>query len=44
MEYLYLVGGLVIGVALGLIVIAMAAVGSYERGYRDARGPRPGTL
>lgn len=36
MEYLFLVGGVVIGAVLGVIVVALAAVGSYERGYHDA--------
>ncbi len=44
MDYLFLIVGLVIGTALGLVVVAFAAIGSYERGYRDARGARPGTL
>lgn len=36
MEYLFLVGGVVIGTVLGVIVVAIAAVGSYDRGYHDA--------
>jgi hypothetical protein len=41
MEYLFLIAGLVIGVVFGLIVVAMAAIGSYDRGYSDALMHRP---
>ena len=41
MEYMFLVGGVVIGVVLGVIVVAMTAVGSYDRGYNDAVMHRP---
>ncbi len=44
MDYAFLIAGVIIGTVLGTIVVAMAAVGSYERGYRDARGVRPGPL
>lgn len=36
MEYLYLIVGVVIGTALGTLVIGIASVGAYDRGYRDA--------
>lgn len=44
MDYLFLIVGVVIGTVLGLIVVSMAALGSYERGYRSGRGIRPGSL
>ncbi len=34
---MFLVAGVVIGVMLGVLVVALAAVGSYDRGYRDAQ-------
>ena len=41
MEYLFLGAGVVIGAILGLIVVAIASVGSYDRGYHDAVAHRP---
>ena len=41
MEYLFLVAGVVIGTVLGVIVVAMTAVGQYDRGYNDAVMHRP---
>lgn len=41
MEYLFLAGGVVIGTVLGLVVVAIASVGSYDRGYNDAVAHRP---
>lgn len=38
MEYLFLLIGVGIGVALGLAVVAFTAIGQYERGYRVGRG------
>lgn len=35
MEYAFLIGGIVIGVLFGTIIVAMAAVGSYDRGFED---------
>jgi hypothetical protein len=37
MEYLYLVAGLLIGIFVGTVVIALVSVGSYDRGYHDGR-------
>lgn len=34
-EYLFLAAGVAIGVLLGTIVVAFAAVGSYDRGFED---------
>ena len=44
MDYLFLIAGVVIGTLLGLIVVSMAALGSYDRGFRDGRGIRRGSL
>lgn len=33
--------GLVIGVAMGVIVVGFLAIAAYQRGYQDALGRRP---
>ena len=35
MEYMFLSVGVLIGVVLGTIVVALASVGSYDRGFQD---------
>jgi hypothetical protein len=37
MEYAFLIAGIVIGILFGTLVVAMASVGSYDRGFEDGR-------